>query len=113
MRAVSSSLRQRQPREKNRAFLAFLRQQRCCACSAPPPVEAAHIRAPCPERSKRETGTGEKSSDRWAVPLCSDCHRNGMYALHRVSEGWFFDNAGIDPFQVAADLYAEFNGELP
>jgi hypothetical protein len=100
-------LRQREPRVEDRAFLAFLRGQRCCACSAPPRVEAAHIRGACPARGKRETGQ-EKPSDRWAVPLCADCHRNGMYALHRTSERWFFDNAGIDPFAAAAAFYDEF-----
>jgi hypothetical protein len=100
--------RQREPRIEERTFLAFLRTQRCCACSAPPPVEAAHLRGACPARGKRETGAGEKPSDRWAVPLCADCHRNGTYALHRFSEAWFFDNAGIDPFAVAIKLHAEF-----
>jgi hypothetical protein len=105
---VADGLRQREPRVEERAFLAFLRGQRCCACSAPPRVEAAHLRGACPARGKRETGAGEKPSDRWAVPLCADCHRNGTYALHRVSEAWFFDNAGVDPFAAAVALHAEF-----
>lgn len=106
-------LRQREPREENRAFLAFVRQQKCCVCSRVP-SHAAHIRMACPERNKRATGKGEKPSDRWAVPLCPGCHQDDPGAQHRVGdEEKFWRVAGVDPFQVAADLYAEFQGELP
>jgi hypothetical protein len=102
-------LRQRQPRETDDAFLAFVRLQPCIACGAPPKSQAAHIRAACPERGKRETGHSEKSSDRWCVPLCAGCHLDGPEALHRVAERPFFARLGIDPFAVAAELYAKFS----
>jgi hypothetical protein len=103
-----TELRQRQPRVEDRAFLAFVRRQRCRGCGVFPPVQAAHLRRACPERGKRETGAGEKPDDRWSVPLCSTCHLDGPGALHKVEEERFFARIGVDPFLVAAALFAEF-----
>lgn len=107
------TLRQRQPRVKDAAFLAFVRTRKCCVCGRWP-THAAHVKMGCPERGKRPAGAGEKSDDRWAVPLCPGCHQDDPGAQHRVGdEEKFWRVAGVDPFQVAADLYAEFKGELP
>lgn len=65
----------------------------------------------CPERGKRSTGMGERPSDRWAVPLCPDCHLDGPDAQHKGSERAFWDRAGVDPFEVAAQLWDEFQTE--
>ena len=104
------TLRQRQPRETNPRFLAFVRQQRCCVCDHWPPVQAAHIRLGSPERSKRPTGLGETPSDRWVTPLCVDCHLKGRGAQHKMAEDRYWAKVGIDPFAVAEALYAEFQG---
>ena len=106
-----TELRQRQPREKDAAFLTFVRLRPCCACGWPPKSEAAHLRGAYPERGKRETGMGEKPDDKWSVPLCKGCHREDQYALHRTSERAFFEKEDINPFAVASDLYAEFQRE--
>ena len=104
-----TELRQRDPRQENKAFLAFVRSKPCCACGASPPVQAAHLRQGCPERGKRPTGIGERPSDSWAVPLCALCHLTGREALHKLGEQRFWKRIGKDPFQIAADLFAEFS----
>jgi hypothetical protein len=49
---------------------------------------------------------GKKPPDRWAVPLCGDCHREDPIALHRVGEELFFHRLGINPLLVASQLRA-------
>jgi len=100
--------RQREPRERAPAFLAFIRTQRCCVCLCNPPVEAAHIRMAASWLGKRATGMQEKPSDRWAVPLCRRDHREGPESQHAMAEADFWRINGIDPFRIAADLWAQF-----
>jgi hypothetical protein len=108
-----AALRQREPRVEAPGFLAYLRRLYCCACQAPPPVQAAHIRMGCLARGERSAGMGAKPSDRRAVPLCRVCHLDGPEAQHRGSEAEFWRRAGIDPFAVAAALYAEYERVKP
>lgn len=98
-----SELRQREPRERDDAYLAFVRTQPCTTCGSHGPIDAAHIRALSPEYGKRLTGKGEKPHDRWAVPLCRDCHR----AQHSMNElEWWASKGFPDPFAIAVALYA-------
>jgi hypothetical protein len=108
-------LRQREPRVEDEAFLDFVRARPCCvpACGAPPRSHAAHVRMACPARGKRETGKGERPSDRWAVPLCQACHQDGPLAQHRGAEAAFWRRAGINPLAIAEALYAAFKGARP
>jgi hypothetical protein len=101
-------LRQRDPRVEDKPFLAFLRRQRCCACGAPPPVQAAHIRMGSIAHGKRPTGGGERPSDRWAVSLCVACHMDGPEAQHRIGEARFWRTQNLNPFAIAIRLYEEF-----
>lgn len=101
------TLRQRQPRIENPAFLAFVRQQRCCVCNATPQSQAAHIRMGSVEHGKRSTGAAEKASDQWCVPLCARCH-TGPAGQHTMGERQFWDRIGVDPFAVALSLYSRF-----
>lgn len=103
-----TELRQREPRDECPAFLVFVRRKACCACGAPAPSQAAHVRMGCREWEKRPTGIGEKPSDRWCVPLCSDCHLDVPDAQHRVGERKFWARVGKDPFEIAARLWAQF-----
>lgn len=103
-----TELRQRTPRVECPAFLAFVRRRPCRTCPAPAPSEAAHIRIACLDRGKEYTGRQQKPDDRWAVPLCHLCHRNGPQAQHRGSEREFWRLRGIDPFGEAERLWAEF-----
>jgi len=99
---------QRDPRREYPTFLAFVRRKPCCVCFAPAPSEAAHIRMAAPEIGKRGTGMQEKPHDKFACPLCASCHRDGPNAQHRQNEGQFWKGVGVDPFDVAAELWAEF-----
>lgn len=101
-----TELRQRQPRERNDRFLAFLREQPCCVCGSRYRVEAAHLRMADPTRGKRETGKGEKPSDKFCVPLCASCHREAPDAQHRMNEAAFWKLNEINPFVIAAYYYA-------
>jgi hypothetical protein len=99
-----TELRQREPREENAAYLQFVRLQPCLICSGRD-VQAAHIRMACAEVGKRPTGGGEKSSDRWALPLCvahhAEQHDHG-------SEILFWNKYRLDPFAIATRTYTSW-----
>lgn len=95
--------RQREPRLYDAGFLAFLRTQRCCCCGRHPPVQAAHIRIGL-------FAKGMKPHDKNAVPLCSWCHLDGPQAQHKMNEESFWKMWELDPFAIAAKLYAEYGG---
>ena len=101
-------MRQRQPRLECPAFLEFVRGHACCVCGAPPRSHPAHLRMQSLEWEKRETGKGERPSDKWVTPLCHECHLDGLYAQHKIGEKKFWDYVGIDPFALAATLYEQF-----
>lgn len=101
-------LRQREPREECPAFLAFVRRKKCRACGAPPRSEAAHLRMACPLRGKEYTGKAQKPHDRWSNPLCSGCHRTAPDSQEAVGEERFWVRVGVDPFENAANLWAQF-----
>lgn len=106
----------KRPREKANGHLAFVRQLPCCICGSRRDVHAAHIRMASPIHGKRATGMGEKSSDRFTVPLCADHHLFGEGAQHAMSEEQFWATAKIDPFGLALSLWGcsgdEEAGEL-
>lgn len=104
------SLRQREPRKKDAAHLAFVRSQPCCVCGTSRNIEAAHIRMPCPARGKEPTGMQQKPDDKWTVPLCAYHHRTGTLAQHKIGEQEFWTLRGIDPFAIALDLWAKSGG---
>jgi hypothetical protein len=96
-------LRQRQPRERNRAYLNFIRQQRCCVCGDNTTVEAAHLRTGSVNHGKEAAGMAQKSSDIWALPLCGRHHRE----QHSMGEMQFWTSHGInDPFALAMHYHA-------
>lgn len=103
-----SEVRLRDPRVECPAFLAFVRRHACCACGAPAPSQAAHLRMGNLEIGKRPTGIAEKPSDRWATPLCQSCHLDAPDAQHNIGEPAFWRRVGIDPFNLATNLYAQF-----
>jgi hypothetical protein len=106
---MTEALRQREPRETSPAFLNYVRRQPCCVCGGPPLSEAAHVKMGSLPHGKRPAGGNERPSDRWAVPLCADCHREGPEAQHRVGERQFWEAAGLDPFALAIRLWNNFN----
>jgi hypothetical protein len=93
---MPDELRQRQPRQHDPDYLAWLRTQPCCLCGRTP-ADAAHLRVGSINHDKRDTGMGERSSDFWALPLCRDHHQQ----QHSMNELEFWASYGIDPFALA------------
>jgi hypothetical protein len=87
----------RQPRDHDEDYLNFIRSQRCCLCGTNQGVEAAHLRVGSIDDGKPPTGMAEKSSDRWALPLCKRHHD----VQHSMNEAEFWASFGIDPFALA------------
>lgn len=87
------------PRLHDDKYLAFLRGRFCSACGRGPPCEAAHIRI-------WFGALGKKPDDKFATPLCPDCHRK----QHSMNEAEFWASRGLDAFKIAERLYAEFGG---
>jgi hypothetical protein len=102
----------RRPRVHDREHLAYVRQQPCCVCGTRFHVEAAHIRMASVKHDKRPTGMGETAHDRWTVPLCAYHHRLGPHGLaqHKGSERLFWEQRGIDPFEIAKALWQASGG---
>lgn len=96
-----ASAKQRRPRVEDKQHLAFIRTLRCCVCGAPGP-DPAHIRIASPIHGKRETGGGEKASDKWTVPLCR-AHHDEQH--HAGNELLWWTSKGIDPFGLALALH--------
>jgi hypothetical protein len=80
---------------KREQHLAFIRQLPCVACDQAPPSEAAHI------RSGSDGGAGMKPSDRFSLPLCTECHA----LQHQFGELRFWSVLRIDPLNVAFGLW--------
>lgn len=106
---------ERDPRQRDPAFLGYVAKLPCLACMVSGKVkwgvQVAHLRAASPEHDKRYTGKGEKPSDRWVLPLCQPHHTGDLtrvpFSQHEMGELDFWARLGIaDPFQVCIDLYA-------
>jgi hypothetical protein len=85
------------PRQRDPVYLTYIRTLPCCICGDNTAVEAAHLRVGSLNADKRDTGYGEKPSDKWALPLCGRHHRE----QHSVNEMFFWTSYGIDPFALA------------
>jgi hypothetical protein len=87
------------PRLHDDCFLEFLREQGCCCgCGRGPRSEAAHVRLGF-------RALGKKPDDRFCLPLHPECHRS-----QHEGEAKFWAARGLDPFEIAARLYAEYGG---
>lgn len=91
----------KRPREKNERHLKFIRSLPCAVCGNNIETEAAHLRAGNLAYGKRNTGIGEKPSDKWVIPLCGIHHRK----QHGISEQAFWVAQGINPWDLAQKLY--------
>lgn len=91
----------KQPDPKRSAsHLKFLRSLPCCICGRAP-SEACHIRA------GTDGGMGVKPSDRFAVPMCTEHHRD----QHQRGELAFWSGHGVDPTGLAEHLWTK-SGDL-
>lgn len=98
-------------RVRNNGYLAWLRRQPCCVgvrsgflgCAGP--IQACHIRTPKP--GEPPTGLQRKPDDERATPLCRQHHEE----QHAGNEMAFWRKYGLDPFEVAERLFAEYLAE--
>ncbi len=83
-------------------YLDKIRQLPCCipGCNAPPPSHAHHLKC------TGERGIGRKSSNRWTLPLCYECHIHGVERVGSREEAAWFRDRGILCLDLAAALYA-------
>lgn len=97
-----SDNRQRQPRQTDEIYLRYLRRQPCCICGSDVDVEAAHLRVGSINGEKRDTGGGERPSDKWALPLCGRHHKE----QHTMNESEFWASYALDPFALCMHYQA-------
>lgn len=100
---------QREQREQEPAFLAYLRRQPCAVAmlggsGCEGPVQAAHIRFSAHGKG-RNPGMGRKNHDRHANPLCARHHLGDQ---HQRKEQAFWADAGADAYDLAAAFHADF-----
>lgn len=91
----------REEREGNsEEHLAFIRKLPCCVTLKVPCGEAHHL------QQTGERGMGQRSTDRWAVPLTHTLHME-LHRLGSRKEGGWFKDRGIEaPLDLAAALWA-------
>lgn len=95
-----------QKRIHDEAHLAFIRELPSLV-SGKEGCEACHVRYGDPRHRKRKTPKGRKPDDAWCVPMTSEEHRT----QHSQNEQVFWQAVGIDPLEVAVQLYA-VSGDL-
>jgi hypothetical protein len=85
----------------SKKHLDFIRGLPCLICGDNISTQAAHIRYSDAAAEKSNPGFGNKSDDRYAVPLCGECHA----LQHSGNERLFWRDRGINPLGVADRLY--------
>lgn len=110
--AFSLSGSRKRPRHTSEAHLKAIRFLPCVICLKRP-VEAAHIRTASLLHGKRSVGVGEKSDDRWTLPLCSNSGgKPGHHSeQHSMNEMEFYKRYGVDPFGTALALWGSEGDE--
>jgi hypothetical protein len=87
-------------RERDRQHLQFVAGQPCLVCGRTP-TDAHHL------KFAQLRALGRKVSDKFTVPVCRAHHR----ALHRRGdERVWWQEEGIDPLPVAAELWGKTHG---
>lgn len=85
---------------KDKNYLDWIRELPCLI-TLQMPVQAAHLSMINYSYGHLGRGKGRKASDRWALPLCPDMHRE----QHKGSEADFWKRHGIDPHKAALALH--------
>jgi hypothetical protein len=90
-RLAPSPVRQKQPREVDGSYKAWIARLPCVIC-AREPVEVAHVRFADARYGKTEPGMAAKPDDVWTLPLCPGCHRLEPHAQHGEDEREWWDS---------------------
>ncbi len=105
---------QRQPRERHRVYLQWIRTLPCVACGTEGKTtlgcHAAHVRYADAEAGWKNPGLQSKPDDRRTLPLCPAHHVDGPKAQHRANERGWWEALGIKPPQLCAALSVAFDG---
>lgn len=106
-------IRQREPREREQAYLLWIKRLPCVACAVGGRArfgsEAMHCKLPIAAHGWRGWGHGEKSNDRNCTPGCAAHHRTGRDAQHAVGERQYWDRLGICPACLCEALNAAYD----
>lgn len=102
---MSAVARFREPRVHDERFLKRLRQCPCVVPRCSRPAEAAHIGMADYSRGVVESGHA-KPHDFYCLPCCAVHHRESAGAEHVVGTENFWRTLGLDPYPLAAQLYA-------
>lgn len=109
---VYGNFRQRSPRKRKNSdwrkqrpgmdedHLQLIRKLPCTVCPIYPAGTAHHLKA----TGTNERGTGVRSTDRWAVPLCVEHHDEIERQGTRNELAWFKSH-GIDALDLATALW--------
>ncbi len=104
---MKSPRRIKRPRKHSKDNLVAIHDLPCILTGTWP-VEAAHLRSPCRELGKRETGMQEKPDDAYVVPLSRAKHRE----QHSMNEVEFWKAHGFEwreVVSIAQALYQHRN----
>lgn len=94
-------------REGNsRAHAALIRKLPCCVCPKTPGETIHHLKA------TGLRGAGMKSPDKFGVPMCPECHLQGVERAGSKNELAWFSKRGIEALELAAALW-NATGDLP
>ena len=107
-KAARPKLKRERSRERDPAYLAWLRRQPCRigkGCEGA--VQAAHLRYGDTAHGRVNPGLQVKPSDRWATPLCAHHHRE-QHAAGNERRWW--QSYGLDGSLVAIECFARFQG---
>lgn len=86
--------------------LELIRKLPCCVCPRVPGGEAHHLKA------TGLRGMGMRSPDKCAVPMCHQCHVEGVERAGSKNELAWFEKRGIEALELAAALWGA-TGDLP
>lgn len=100
-------MNQREPRLHDPGYLNWLRKKPCCVCGKPAPSDACHIRFASEAYGKRPVGLGEKPDDKWAIPMCRECHMS----QHSCNEREWWRERRMLPLLLSQKYYSEFGGD--
>lgn len=103
MDSIFTSVRQRQPRLTDKAYLKWIRQLPC-VITGQYGVDAAHLRAGSLRYGKPQAGKGEKPNDQWTLPLSRPEHTK----QHSKNELVYWSETGINPFELCMELHAHY-----
>lgn len=91
--------------EELRAYYRFVKWQRCAACGALPPTEAAHMRVLLSSKTGMLLPRSHKGRAAWScIPLCKACH----LSQHEIGEVRFAEENGLDYGQIVSTLLVRF-----